>query len=127
MLLPADNRQWLCLSGTKYQAHHGYSSKLCDFILFWEPRGGSLHVATLELKSGSFRAGSVGDQLQNGANVADLLLGAASAKFAPALIHNGIKTQETRKLKSLRIRLRSASELIQPIRSGQPTSSIDWG
>lgn len=127
VVLPSDSRQWLCLSGTNYQANHGYSDKLCDFILFWERQPGLLWLATIELKGRSFNARNVGKQLQNGADVAETLLGGKAAKFAPVLVHRAIKTIELRELRKVRIGFRGTRQLIQSKNSGLHVSAIDWG
>src|SRR4051794_18488398 len=82
--LPEDSSNWLCISGTRYQAEHDYTGKLCDYLLFWQPlRRGPILLVAIELKSGSMNIRSVADQIQNGLSRADQMLENVTTKFTP--------------------------------------------
>jgi hypothetical protein len=62
------------ISGTRFQAEHAHTDKLCDYILYWQPLPDSRFLAAIELKTGSLKMNDIARQLQAGATLAESLL-----------------------------------------------------
>jgi len=66
------------------------NGKICDFIVFYCE--GDIIVCAAELKSGSFKAKEVKDQIQEGARIAERILSRhLTNKFYPVLVRNRSK------------------------------------
>lgn len=94
------------MSGTKYQAAHQYSGKLCDLLVFWSRDISHICAFALELKGGDPRVEHAARQIQGGADVINQLLGGADADFLPVLVHAGITTLQVRALGKIKVSFR---------------------
>jgi hypothetical protein len=107
------------MSGTKYQAAHGYDDKLCDYFVFWlaPPMGES--IAVVELKGGHVPA-SAATQLANGAAVAESLVtaGGGSAFAALLAIRRGIHSIDRKYIARQRIKFFGVEYPIQTVSCG---------
>lgn len=104
------------IGGTMYQRSHGWTSALCDCMVFWSSE--QERVAAVELKGGGVDLSEVQRQLQGGAEVVERILGErAAVSFYPVLVHCGIKTVELRQLGRLQILFRAKKYSIVPVRS----------
>lgn len=85
------------ISCKEYCKCFGQSGRICDFLLFCEPKS-CLHVAAVELKSGTPEIGRALDQLAAGASLVEHLLGDWQPNyFFPVLLHGkGVDPMEYR-------------------------------
>jgi hypothetical protein len=95
------------IHGGKYQKHYNFNGKLCDRIVFCEVHG--LILAAVELKGGDrIRLSEAIEQIQNGLDVADSILGQKDvADWLPLLIYSGrMKPAETKLLTNKSVKFR---------------------
>lgn len=112
--------RWVIISGTKYQAHHALSGKLCDYVAKRSDSGGPDTFAVLELKSRVQHVGSIVEQLQAGLN---LLTDADVSNTVAVLVHaRGLNAQEVRALARLHVTLRGRR--MQVIRKRSPLELV---
>jgi hypothetical protein len=124
--LPSEHESWIVLSGTRFQASHGYTQKLCDAILFWCPDKSTSLLGLFELKGRSADISDVAEQLQCGADVAREILGDASPDVLAALVHRGLSTMAVRRLAKLRVRYRGKVMRIAKVRCGSDVNATLW-
>ena len=120
LILPVGQGDLACINGSRYQAHHKMSEKLCDCAIFWSFRGRDTFVPA-ELKGGRVRAAHCLDQLQNGAKLAQSLLGSyfQLLKFIPLIVHKGgIHPTEYKILQYRRISFRKVRRHAKLVKSG---------
>ena len=120
IILPRTNTEVACINGSRYQSHHDFEGKLCDCIIFWSHQERDIFVPA-ELKSGRFSATHCLAQLQNGATLAQNLLGAACQRiiFDPMIIHKGgIDTTVIKVLRNRRVTFRKQRRLARLVKSG---------
>ena len=100
----------------------------CDFLFVGET-GALAWVVPIELKSGTYRASDVAEQLQGGANIAERWLpDDRSFRFVPVLVFGKAGHKKRRQnLRAVRITLRSQSRQPELIRSGKPLASVLQG
>ncbi len=86
------------IHGSKYQKQNNFTQKLCDRIVFCELHG--LILAAVELKGGGrVRLSEAIEQIQNGLDVADSILGQHTvSRWLPLLIYSGHMTLAETKL-----------------------------
>lgn len=126
LILPRALGEIACIEGSRYQRHHGVTSKLCDCIIFWSFDGRDI-LAPAELKSGQVKAIHCLAQLQNGAKVAQSLLDAAyqSIRFEPLIVHRGrIHYIEYKILGNRRVTFRKIRRVARLVKSGTHLTSV---
>jgi hypothetical protein len=124
--LPTRRRGWICLSGDKYSANHGHTSKLADLLFAWKVGNDVPLSCVLELKSGTISVSGVVGQLQQAALIVDQLLGGTTVSFLPVLVHDAIPTVTLRKLKDQTINFRGAKMRIHRIKCGGAVENLKW-
>ena len=126
------NQSWVLLSGTCYQKAHRFTGRLADVMAAGNPVGGTLHVASVELKSGGFAVPEVRDQLQNAADVLDqdLPRGNVDAKFVAVLMHAGVRRSNLVRKELAdgrnRVRFRGRAFRIGLVRCGSELGVQTW-
>ena len=126
LILPENHGEVACINGSFYQAHHKVVGKLCDCLVFWSPAGRDIFAPT-ELKGGRAKATECLMQLQNGAHLAQTLLGAAYQQihFEPLLVHKrGINPIEYKILRNRRVTFRKKRRLVRVVKSGTQLASV---
>lgn len=110
-----------CLSGTRHQKNHNYRPKLCDFVVFWVT-GKVERAIAVEMKTGRFDLAHAVEQLQNGAQLAEGILGTAhTVTFAPCLFRRDrIRTMEIRQLRKYSVTFRGARYNVRLRTCGEP-------
>ena len=94
-------------------------SKRCDYVFVGGDED-AMWVAPIELKSGSFKGGSVAKQLQGGANAAEgWLPPGKSFRFVPVLVHGkGVHRREYKRLNESKIKMRGLTRQTKLIKCG---------
>ncbi len=108
--------EWLVSSGTKLQANHQLSGKLCDFLA---RQSWSRHVQyfAVELKSRVQNINAILAQLQSGAALIER--SGATGPFAAVLVNSGrMSTHELRVLRTKRVVFRGQLHPVITMRSG---------
>lgn len=123
---PARNAQWICLSGTRYQAAHGHTARLCDLLFAWNRSSTQRLSSVLELKGGGMSVSGVVEQLQQGAQVIDGLLRGVTVTFLPVLVHRGMLPIQVNELRRRKIQFRGAQCTIELARCGERLGGLSW-
>lgn len=100
--------------------HVPQNQKRCDYLFFGE-KGARSWVIPIELKSGSFDAADVIDQLQGGADQADAWLPQeARFQLVPLLAHGAkaVRRNERAALRSRKVGLRGRTKQVVLVRCG---------
>ena len=107
------------------------SKQRCDYILFFKDNENKLVVVLIELKSGTFKALDVANQLQGGVDFvtevfgrlpkpAAVALRSLAVTCIPVLFHGrGVDKSQRYKLERAKIRLRRQTASIQKGKCGQ--------
>jgi hypothetical protein len=122
-------QSWKLLSEQRYRRHHQHSAKLADVMAAGNLTGGTLHVASIELKSGKVVVDDVREQLQNAADVLDRELPSRPAyrlSFVAVLVHGPIQSITIRKLRRCRVRFRGVPYSIDLKRCGAELGRQTW-
>jgi hypothetical protein len=86
----------IIVRGEKYRDNHGWEGKISDGVVFWHYLSGPGDLAVVELKGGKVDRDTT-EQLQGGANLAELLSKVEKARFGVVLAANQFHP-ETRKV-----------------------------
>ena len=103
-----------------------HDRKRCDYLFFGE-KGRRNWVAPIELKSGSFNAAAVIDQLQGGADEADAWLPPGMRfLFVPVLAHGTsvVRKRQRTEFRSIKINLRGQTRQVVMIRCGENLKNV---
>lgn len=121
VVLPKGSR---CLSGSKYQAAHGASSKCCDCLVF-VGEGAGRSAYAVELKRGQVGASECLEQLQAGLDrISEIAPEVRS--FAAVVAHGGsVRSMEIQVLRLRRVRLGNVSAIVQIVRCGTELAAVD--
>jgi hypothetical protein len=121
--IPQDNR--VIIDCDEYKAQFRLDGRICDYIVLCCKD--SHRVAVVEMKSGApDHVRNAIDQIRNGVNVADGLIGAKPVQqFLPLLLHGGgISSQELKVLKSSRVTFRGKKYLVDQKKCGSSLQDI---
>ena len=101
------------------------TGKRCDY-LFVAQQGTTMWVAPIELKSGAFSPGSVADQLQGGADMANNCLPTMQRlRFVPVVAHgSGIPRGRIKSLQAATVTFRTQTRRLKLIRCGSPLEPL---
>ena len=101
------------------------AGKRCDY-LFLAQQGTTTWVAPIELKSGAFSLGSVAEQLQGGADMANGWLPTMQCfRFVPVVAHGrGIQKARVKSLQKETVTFRTQTRRPQLIRCGAPLAPL---
>jgi hypothetical protein len=124
VIFPNRRSEWICLSGTKYQATHKHEGKLCDLLFAWEKSTSRCTCAALELKGGGISVSGAVKQLQEGAGMIDKLLSDTELVFVPVLVHRGLTAIQINQLRRQKIRFRGKTFEIELMRCGQKLADL---
>jgi len=101
------------------------AGKRCDY-LFLAQQGTTTWVAPIELKSGAFSPGSVAEQLQGGADMANGWLPTTQRfRFVPVVAHGrGILRARVKSLQKAAVTFRTQTRRPQLVRCGAPLAPL---
>jgi hypothetical protein len=119
------------LSENAYRKHHNFPAKLADLMAAGNLTGNTLHIASVELKSGAFDVPDVREQLQNAADVLNRELPRGKAcklRFAAILAHGRIRrpAMTLQQLKSCRVHFRGTPYRISRVGCGSELRPTIW-
>ena len=107
---------------------HNVSGSRCDYIVFLADSDTSAVVVPMELKSGGVDASEVAEQLQCGADFADLFVPETDGDipFLPVLVHGrSIHPKQRKTLNRVKIRFRGRDLTIKTGRCNRPRNLAD--
>lgn len=117
-------RRRSCLNGDRYREQHGFEGRLCDCLITWTDQGTSL-AAAIELKSGSFDAGKVCEQLQSGANlIAEMAPDVTHREFFPILAAGRPTSEERRAVNRCSVDFRGKAVKVIVARCGETLAEV---
>ena len=115
------------IHGTKYQKNNKFAEKLCDRIIFYHDY--DLILMAVELKGGNtIHLRHAIDQIQNGLNVANGLLGTHTvADWVPLLVYSGhMSPHEIKLLQTKGVQFQGKKKIVVKCDCDTRLSAILW-